>query len=190
MSELTHYFELKAIPQAEMTQNEIMSLLFEGIHRQLPPFKGRVGIGFPGYGRDRSVGGIIRLFGNEEDITALNQMLHSQSEMTDYALMTVTKPIPSKVLGHYQFRRLRRKGMSDLRRAKARLTQQGKWNEEVSERMIAHFDRPMTEPFLRIQSQSTGQKFSLWIKRRRINESDEGVFSHYGLSHTRTIPNF
>lgn len=44
---LSHYIELKAIPQAELTQAEVLSHLMQHIHRLLPAYAGRIGIAFP-----------------------------------------------------------------------------------------------------------------------------------------------
>ena len=63
----THYIEIKAIPQVDMLQTEVISFCLQKLHQILPHFEGRIGLAFPAYGKDKTLGGIIRLFGSEND---------------------------------------------------------------------------------------------------------------------------
>ena len=48
------YFEVKALPSAEILQFEVVSHLIGRLHLHLPQFDGTIGLGFPGYGQERS----------------------------------------------------------------------------------------------------------------------------------------
>ena len=84
----THYLELRAIPQADLIQSQVLSHLMQTLHQYLPAYAGRIGVAFPGYGQARTLGGIIRLIGNEADCQALHQQLHASGNINDYAYST------------------------------------------------------------------------------------------------------
>ena len=51
----SHYADLKAIPQAEMLQSQVVAHIVQTLHGLLPRFGGRIGIGFPAYGQNRTL---------------------------------------------------------------------------------------------------------------------------------------
>lgn len=185
---LSHYIELKAIPQAELSQAEVISSLMQHIHRMLPTYAGRIGIGFPGYGQQRTLGGIIRLFGNEQDLQPLFQILQS---LADYALISPPTAVPQPH-GHAVFARQQPKGQSDQRRAERRLKAQGLSDSEIQQRLRNKQlkQNPIRTPFVQMQSSSTAQHFLLWISRHSKTEAQTGTFNSYGLSNTATVPVF
>lgn len=187
---LTHYFEIKAIPQAEMTQNAVMSHLFKTVHPFLPQFKGEIGVSFPGYGQHRTAGGILRLFGNEAAISKLNRLLYQEGNIRDYALLSLTQAIPQERKEYATFSRVRFKGASDVRRAEKRLKAQGQWTKKVEERLLEKWSVLTKLPYLEMKSLSNKQTFSLWIERKRQKEEVLGTFNSYGLSKTTTVPIF
>lgn len=194
MHSLTHYFEVKAVPQAEMTQNTVMSHLFKTVHPFLPQFKGEIGVSFPGYGQHRTVGGILRLFGNEAAISKLNRLLYQEGNIRDYALLSLTQTIPQAIpqerREYATFSRVRFKGASDVRRAERRLKAQGQWTKEVEERLLEKWGGLTKLPYLEMKSLSNKHTFSLWIERKRQKEEVLGTFNSYGLSKTTTVPIF
>ena len=42
----THYLELRAIPQADITQSQVLSHLMQTLHQCLPAYAGRIGAAF------------------------------------------------------------------------------------------------------------------------------------------------
>ena len=44
----THYLELRAIPQADLIQSQVLSHLMQTLHQYLPAYAGRIGVAFPG----------------------------------------------------------------------------------------------------------------------------------------------
>lgn len=191
MPMLTHYFEIKAIPQAELTQSMVISHLMQRLHLHLPAFNGTIGLGFPAYGQHKTLGGIIRAYGPQEDVAQLAQALRQHPDCADYALLSTPKEIPSGVNEHRCFSRVHSKGLSDFKRSQKRLTAQGKWSEEVAKSMRAKFSRPLNLPHVHMSSKSTGQaNFMLWIKQSKPTQAIEGSFNGYGLSHQASVPFF
>lgn len=183
----THYIEIKAIPQVDMLQTEVISFCLQKLHQILPHFEGRIGLAFPAYGNDKTLGGIIRLFGSENDCDSV--YIKSQ-ELRDYVLFSEVMPIPEKVRSYRIYQRVQMKGQSAIRRAEKRLTAQGKWSEEVRQNMLQKQSIQRIYPHAHLKSSSTKQQFILAIKSVYKAKSVEGSFSAYGLSQTATVPHF
>ena len=133
----SHYADLKAIPQAEMLQSQVVAHIVQALHGLLPRFGGRIGIGFPAYGQNRTLGGIVRLFGSETDLDDLHCLLQNTG-LSDYALIGRIEEVPSeKVYAHARFVRRQPKHGSDLRRAEKRMAAQGLPPEEIRRRLAA-----------------------------------------------------
>ena len=186
--QLSHYIELKAIPQADLTQAEVLSHLMQHIHRRLPAYAGRIGAAFPGYGQQRTLGGIIRLFGSPADLQTLHRELQT---LSDYALIDAPAAVPA-AHRHAVFARQQPKGQSDLRRAERRLKTQGLSEDDIRQRLHnkSQQQNRVTTPFVQMQSSSTGQRFPLWITRHSKSSAQNGSFNSYGLSHDATVPVF
>ncbi|MBN6062847.1 type I-F CRISPR-associated endoribonuclease Cas6/Csy4 [Aggregatibacter actinomycetemcomitans] len=187
MTVQTHYIEIKAIPQVDMLQTEVISFCLQKLHQILPHFEGRIGLAFPAYGNDKTLGGIIRLFGTENDCGFIHFKLQS---LRDYALIGEVMPIPEKIKSYRVYQRVQPKGQSAIRRAEKRLKAQGKWNEEVLQNILQKQATQRTYPHVHLKSSSTKQQFILAIKSVRQTKAVEGVFSAYGLSQTATVPHF
>ena len=96
----SHYADLKAIPQAEMLQSQVVAHIVQTLHGLLPRFGGRIGIGFPAYGQNHTLGGIVRLFGSETDLDDLHCLLQNTG-LSDYALIgRIEEVLSEKVYAH------------------------------------------------------------------------------------------
>ncbi|MFD1244358.1 type I-F CRISPR-associated endoribonuclease Cas6/Csy4 [Paralysiella testudinis] len=186
----SHYLELRAIPQPELTQSQVLSHLMQALHQHLPAYAGRIGVAFPGYGQARTLGGIIRLIGNEADCQALHQQLHASGNISDYALLYAVAKVPQGIQSHARYSRSHHKGPSALRRAEQRLSAQGKWQAEIADKMRAKWQTPPKLPHLQLRSASTKQTFTLWIQQQNHTHPKPGLFSAYGLSQEATVPQF
>ena len=188
---LSHYFDIKAIPQADMLQSEVVALVIQGLHGELPPFAGGIGLAFPGYGQRRTLGGIVRVLGALGDLENLHATLGA-GELIDYALIGAVTAIPSAVKGHLCFARKHIKGASDSRRAEKRLAAQGVPAAEIARRLQEKARNASRNhvPHVHLESHSTGQKMVLCVTRHRKQKAQIGPFSGYGLSRTATVPDF
>ncbi|MBV4397107.1 type I-F CRISPR-associated endoribonuclease Cas6/Csy4 [Advenella alkanexedens] len=191
MSELSHYFDVKAIPQADITQSQVISHIMQLLHQLLPKFNGKIGLSFPAYGQQKTLGGIIRLLGGEKDISAINQEALLLNSMKDYALIGAVIPIPETVNSYAYFSRLHHKGASHIRRSQKRLTERGEWSDEIAENMLAKYMKQKNYPHVHLKSSTTGQNWILQIKRQQTNlPSNKGMFNSFGLSTQLTVPLF
>lgn len=190
----THYFELRAIPQLELSEVQVMNQFMQSLHKILIYHDGAIGISFPRYTnkQTKTLGGIIRFFGEKEQLDLLRADLENDLVISDYGIIFDIKLIPEKVQGYACLSRVRQKGKSDLRRSEKRLMKQGKWNQKVKENMIEKWGNThLNYPHCHLNSTSTKQSFILWIKREEKHQNDQdGKFNSYGLSNKRTIPIF
>ncbi|HHW7448974.1 type I-F CRISPR-associated endoribonuclease Cas6/Csy4 [Pasteurella multocida] len=184
----THYIELKAIPQMDMLQSEVIGHCMQILHQFLPHFEGRVGVAFPAYGLGRNLGGIVRLFANQEDCNQLHQQL-LRSGLSDYALISEVSKTPLSTECR-SYSRVHRKGQSAIRRTEKRLKSQGRWDESIRADMQQRQQNVAFFPHCHLKSASTGQRFILAVKENRMPQSCVGVFNAYGLSNSATVPHF
>ncbi|MDO5357338.1 MAG: type I-F CRISPR-associated endoribonuclease Cas6/Csy4 [Conchiformibius sp.] len=185
---LSHYFELKAIPQADMLQNEVTAHLWYQLHCRLPAYGGRIGLAFPAYGIHRGLGGIIRLFGSQDDLHSLHTGLNG---LQDYALISPIQTVPA-TNRHLICQRIRPAGNSSFTRARKRWQAQNLPESEIIRRLQdwAAQIRPCTLPYAVLPSSSTGQRMNIFVRQTETDTAYQGNFNHYGLSSRSTVPHF
>jgi CRISPR-associated endonuclease Csy4 len=186
------YFNIKAIPDPEMLQSAVVGQLMQAMHFLLPSYAGRVGLGFPGYGQSRTLGGILRVHGSAEDVQKLENEVKDNSIFRSYALVTSVEKIPNRVNGYAEYRRFHVKGESHYRRLEKRHKARGTWTPELEKAIAEKYQEPMKCPHVALKSRSTGQpKFMLFVKKLERGEAIGGVFNSYGLSvDGATVPLF
>ncbi|MDO5054748.1 type I-F CRISPR-associated endoribonuclease Cas6/Csy4 [Pasteurella oralis] len=184
----SHYIELKAIPQMDMLQSEVVGHCMQILHKFLPHFEGRMGVAFPAYGLGRTLGGILRVFGNQSDCDQLYLQL-LQAGLQDYALISEVKKTPSAI--EYRcYSRARRKGQSAISRTEKFLKSIDKWHEGIREEMQQRQQNTPYFPHVHLKSASTNQRFILAIKANKTSQPYIAQFSSYGLSSKATVPHF
>ena len=114
------YCELKALPNPEIIESAVIAELMQTLHQLLPQFDGRIGLDFPAYNQDRTLGGIIRILGQKEDMQALRALLEGHSVVQDYALLTELDDIPTGVERYASYQRQHARGNSRYQRQKQR----------------------------------------------------------------------
>ncbi len=183
----THYFDLKAIPQEDRTQPQVVSDIMQILHRYLPEFNNgdceeeQIALSFPGYRRNGSLGGIIRLHGEEEQLFDINDSLIT---LSGYALVGEVEKTPSQIDGYATFSRKQYKGAAAVRRMKARYAQRTDkaWTTELATAMVKKYSSHNFLPFAVIKSASTEQWMRLYIERKKVAQDVCGLFTGYGLS--------
>ena len=184
------------MPNAEMIQSQIVSYLMQAVHSLLPAFKGRVGIAFPAYGQQRTAGGILRLLGDRQDIDNLNQQAVFNPILRDYSLITPTKDIPEQGVLYACYHRVHAKGNSRLVRLKKWHKTKGTWTNELHKAILNSIVLSRRkQPYIRLNSASSGQPFLLFIEKKILKKEVIGTFNGYGLSqhnteNQATVPDF
>ena len=185
------YCELKALPNPEIIESAVIAELMQTLHQLLPQFDGRIGLDFPAYNQDRTLGGIIRILGQKEDMQALRALLEGHSVVQDYALLTGLDDIPAGVERYASYQRQHVRGNSRYQRQKQRHESRGTWNEVLEQALQEKCSRPLHLPHVKLRSASTSQRFMLFIKRKSRSKPQVGSFSGYGLGiDGSTVPVF
>lgn len=185
------YFDIKAIPDPELIQSAVVGELMQAIHSLLPPFGGRVAVGFPAYGQVNTLGGIIRLYGIGSDLNDLHPLVLEQPGIGNYGLTTPIASIPETRKGYAAYSRLHVKGASHYRRLERRHKARGTWTDELADAIAKQYRQATHCPHVNLRSHTTNQRFILFIQQSRRKEAHEGEFNAYGLSvNGATVPLF
>lgn len=188
------YFELKALPDPEIIQSAVIAELMNVLHPLLTTFNGRIGLDFPAYGQQRTLGGIIRLLGKKNDIEQLYRLLEADLAVQDYAMQTTVAGIPDNVQTYASLQRRQARGSnSRFRRLKERHQKRGSWTEELELAVLTKYTEPLHLPHVKMKSASTSQSFLLFIERKISKQSVSGTFNSYGLTSQETgntVPSF
>ena len=176
------YCELKALPNPEIIQAAVVAELMQVLHQSLLSFDGRIGLDFPAYRQQGTLGGIIRALGGRQDIKALQNQLANHPVIQDYGLLSERMEIPSGVTDYACYQRRHARGNSRFTRLKKRHLERGTWTEELEQAISAKLQAPLDLPYVALKSASTAQKFLLFIQRKKQKEHQPGTFNSYGLS--------
>lgn len=182
---ITHYFDLKAIPQEDMIQSTVVAYIMQVLHRYLPHYNNvgnePIALAFPAYGQNRTLGGIVRLFGSEVNLLKIRDEL---TDLSGYALLTDCKKVPSDIKGYVSFFRVHQKGNSHISSLRERAKQRNKpWSKEHEQAVIEKYRNQKHLPYVVLKSASTNQKrMILSIDREPANSLVTAPLSGYGLN--------
>lgn len=176
------YFDIKALPNPEIIQSAVLGHLMQHLHQLLPAFDGRIGLAFPAYGQQHTLGGIVRVLGEHKDSDVLYQQLQGMTDISDYALLTPIEPTPANISQYVKYTRAHAKGNSRLQRLKRRHQAAGTWTDELASLIASKYSQPLHLPHVSLNSASSGQRFMLFVRRQLVQEGGQGVFNSYGLS--------
>ncbi|PJE78628.1 CRISPR-associated endonuclease Cas6f/Csy4 [invertebrate metagenome] len=175
------YCEVKALPNPEIIQSAVMAELMQTVHALLPAFEGRIGVDFPAYGQQRTLGGIVRLMGTKADIHQLYAQLMNSRTVQDYALLTEPSDIPKQVSHYVCCQRRHTRGNSHFQRLKRRHQGRGTWSDKLEQAMLEKPTLSLSLPYVALKSGSTQQTFLLFIERKPTKHRKIERFNGYGL---------
>jgi len=192
---MKYYQDISLLHNADIELCFFWEKLYQQIHLALVENKSAdnvsaVGVAFPEYDADEySVGTKLRLFAGDD--RALEQMQCEKwlNRLSDYVHLSRIKPVPEKLAGHACFKHIKLKGSKE-NLARRRAKRKG----ETFEQALAHFETYEAErsrlPFINMHSETTGQRFRLFIERQVMEQPQTGFYSCYGLSSKATVPMF
>ena len=188
---MTHYTDIHILSLPEIAPQHIMEKLFARVHLALAELNcSDIGLSFPDVNEKRpSLGQRLRLHGSEPGLRSLLDKTGIAATMRDYLRLGAILPIPDQV----SFRQVRRaQSKSSVERLRRRLAKRHNLSmEEAAARIPASAAKQLDLPFIRVQSQSSGQFFYLFIHHGAIGQTPTpGEFNAYGLSTEATIPWF
>ena len=185
------YFELKALPNPEIIQSAVVAELMQVLHKLLPSYDGRLGVDFPAYGQQHTLGGIIRLLGAKQDVETLHTALVQHPVIQDYALLTGVSTVPGTIGQYACYQRRQARGNSRFQRMKKRHQLKGTWTDELEQALQLKLSTPVRLPHVKLKSASTHQSFLLFVERKTSSKPLAGDFNGYGLGlDGTTVPVF
>lgn len=187
---MDHYIDLKLLPDPEFPATQLMNALFAKLHRGLVELGcDDIGISFPdnthgthGFGQRLRVHGAA---------AALDRLLARNwlSGMRDHVQLTELAAVPAGVK-HRGLRRVQVDSSPERLRRRA-IKRHGLTEEQVRQRIPDHAGKTTDLPFIDLRSQSSGQRFRLFIALGPIQDNAQtGTFNAYGLSREATVPWF
>lgn len=184
---MDHYVEIRLLPDPEFEATVLMSALFSKLHRALAQRnKGDIGVSFPQ--AEKTLGATLRLHGVK---TALEELMAGGwlKGMRDHITLLDTAPTP-RSCSYRLVRRVQTKSSAD--RLRRRSVKKGWLSEdEAREKIPSSREQRLSHPFVHISSQSTRQKFRVFIDQsKELNQLRPGTFSSYGLSSEASVPWF
>ena len=192
---MNYYIEITLIPSADIGIHFIMEKAFHQIHLGLVKMQtlaGTVPIGmsFPEYDSGKNLlGSKIRLFAATEiDLEKLDA-LKCLGSLTDYVHATGIRVVPENVSSYANFSRQQPKS-SNIRMARRKAKRESIEFEQALQILGEYKEQRVKTPFINMSSQSSEQRFRLFILRRDADELINDGFSCYGLSSKSTVPAF
>lgn len=186
---MNYYLDIQLLPDPEFASSILMNAVYGKLHRYLAEHKtAQIGVSFPKYSlKPRSLGQSLRLHGSQTDLQALVNSGWLGS-MQSYSQVHSVQSIPSTTT-FCQVRRVQAK--SNIERLARRYAKRHSVSLEQALEQYAKADVSLLElPFINLNSQSTGQRFSLFIQQAKQAQPAQGQFNAYGLSSTANLPWF
>ena len=181
---MDYYIDIQVLPDHEFGETMLMSALFSKLHRALVALGyGSIGVSFPKAGK--TPGNLLRLHGGVDDLASLMQAKWLKG-LADYTKISNISSVPDDV-EYVQVKRIQpKKTAAKLRRSVKR----GSLSKTEAEALLSR-QKMLKQPFFQLSSQSTGQKYPLFISQvvAEGNTTGEGLNS-YGLSTGATVPFF
>ena len=181
---MDHYLEIEVLSDPEFNATILMSALYAKLHRALVAVgHGEIGVSFPRAGK--TPGDLLRLHAGPGALARLMEQNWLKG-LNDYTRSSQIKAAPATDQ-HIQVKRVQPKQTAArLRRAVKR----GSIPESEAEKLLS--ERVLLKnPFFQLQSQSTGQRFHLFVEQQKsLPKVSTGAFSSYGLSDKATVPWF
>ena len=186
---MKYYVEINIIK--DEYYNNIMSSLFQQLHLFIVESKSNIAVSFKDYYCDDEddrisvLGDTVLLFAKTaEELNKLNlidkfRFLLNKNEI----FISDVKTVPEKIEGYAIFSKV------DVKYAQGATKR--RWERRNPGKSFVYKEENKSNlPFIRLKSLSSGNFFSLHIKKTIVDEAVEGRFSTYGLSSSSTVPLF
>ncbi len=194
---MKYYQEITLLPDQEISLNFIWPKVFHQLHlafANAADKAGRVpfGVSFPGYTMEDGnigLGNKLRVFSPDGEMLDGLELHKKLSRLEDY-VHVVRRPrtVPEEVRGYSCYSRLHQEA-NGLAKAR-RYARRHDISVDEAEKLFPPNTITLKEPYIRLDSSSTGQKMLLFIRKTEAAQQMNGSYSTYGLSDTATVPEF
>jgi len=187
---MDYFCDVTLKPDPDFVPAVLLNALFSKLHRALalqPNLS--VGVSFPQYSlKPMTLGSKLRLHGTRSDLDSLFQQ-DWLTGMKDYIDCSEVAAIPQQHQ-HIRVRRVQAKSNPE-RLARRYAKRHGIDLDDARQKYQRMKPVKLHFPFLSLNSQSTGQRFTLFINQENILQyALPGEFNRYGLSQDATVPWF
>ena len=192
---MMYFQDITLLPDAEISPYFLWQKVFQQIHLALVENKNennrsRVGVDFPGYAAERnSLGGKLRLIAETEDHLTQMQCERWLNRLKDYVHISSIRPVPEKVSGYACFINIKPKSNKE-KLARRRAKRKGESIQQALSHYCEFIEQQSKLPYIKMNSQTNGHRFRLFIKRQKTKEPMAGFYSCYGLSSQTSVPLF
>ena len=193
------YQEITLLPSSDISLGFLWGKVFKQVHlgivEQLDENgNSTIGISFPEYNKNKKIGigEKFRLLSiNSDNLENLN-IKKWLARLSDYVHMTSIRPVPRNIEGHTLYQRERFKSNSHMRRLAVRKAKREGISVEEARGQFGEFQKKDSKnPFINMYSETTGQKFKLFILRKEVDSATgDGTFGSYGLGAKSSVPEF
>lgn len=184
------YIDIRLLPDPEFPATTLMNALFDKFHRGLVRYgEGAIGVCFPDVkDGSRSLGNRLRLHGTADTLQGF-LLIDWLAGMRDYVSASTVAAVPT-CARHRVVRRVQAKSSPERERRRL-MIRKGITTKQATQAIPDSTAEKLNLPYLVLTSQSTGQRFRLFVEHLAIQErAVGGKFGTYGLSSTATIPWF
>lgn len=184
------YVDITLLPDPEFPATTLMNALFSKFHRGLVRYgEGAIGVSFPDV-KDgcRFLGKRLRLHGTTEALGNFQQT-DWLTGMWDHVSASAPAVAPASAR-HRVVRRVQAKSNPERERRRL-IARKGITIDQAMQAIPDSMAETLNLPYLVLTSQSTGQRFCLFVEHLAVQEQAVGgEFGAYGLSPTATVPWF
>lgn len=183
---MNYYIDIQLNPETNLKDSPLMNLVFTQLHRGLVKLRtDQIGVSFPRY--NLKLGRLLRLHSDQHSLDAL-QSIKWLDGLDKYCDISNAKDVPANT----KFRTISRIRTNMTKSKLKRLKQRGSiTSEQEKTYKNKMFSQGLDNPFLDLESGSTGQKHRRFIDfGPLLNEPVVGGFDSFGMSKVATVPWF
>jgi len=192
---MKYYVEITLLPSVDIGLFFLWEKVFQKIHIELVKIKSlngkvAIGISFPEYDTENNrLGGKLRLFATNEATLEKMEVHECLKGFTDYVHLTRVRPVPDNVSKYACYKRQQPKS-SNERLARRKSKREGITPEQALKILERYPEQRVKTPFINMGSQSSKQRFKLFVLKQDSGQLVNDGFTCYGLSSKSTVPDF
>jgi CRISPR-associated endonuclease Csy4 len=188
---MNYYVDITLRSDPEFSTQDLMDALFNKLHRALVAVGSKeIGLSFPKvHAAQVGFGTVLRLHGTQDKLKAL-MATPWLTGMRDHVTLSVIQEVPVSCSTYCTVSRVQVKSSPERERRRL-IRRKGLSEKQAIEKIPDESAKTVDWPYLHLRSQSTGQRFNLFIRHSDIVAAPvSGDFGMYGLSAKATVPWF
>jgi len=192
---MNYYQDITLLPDTEIGLHFVWEKVYRQIHLGLVEMqddngKLPIGIALPAYSADKhQLGNKLRLLAETENLLQRFNAQQWLNRLSDYAHITGIRNVPERIQTHACYYRVQPKS-SNARLARRKAKRENTGIEQALAALENTPEQRSDAPYIWVKSQSSGERFRLFIGYVEVSESASKGFNAYGLSRQSSVPVF